>query len=76
MSDIPVAVNRLVRRFRSAASGLWYDKPEAAGRINAVELNGKILERNDKESTMAWIRRVAAWANDIHSANQLKEGGE
>lgn len=76
MSNAPVAVNRLVRRFRSAASGLWYEKPEAAGRVNAVKLNGKILERNDKESTMAWIRRVAAWANDIHSANQLKEGGK
>lgn len=24
----------------------------------------------------SWICRVEAWANDIHSANQLKEGGE
>lgn len=64
---------RLVRRFRSAASGLWYENPQAAGTINAVELDGQILERKDGEQTMPWIRRAAEWASAIHSANSVDE---
>jgi len=69
----PVAVSQLVRRFRASTSGLWFEKPEAAGSINAVELDGKILERDENEHTLAWIRRVEAWAHKIHSANKENE---
>jgi len=65
----PGSLPRTVRRFRSAASGLWYENPRAAGSINAVELDGQILERKDGEQTMPWIRSVAEWASAIHSAN-------
>ena len=66
-------LSRLVRRFRSGASGLWYENPHAAGTINAVELDGQILERNEGEQTMPWIRRVGEWASAIHSANAQSE---
>ena len=65
----PGSLPRLVRRFRSATSGLWYENPHAAGTINAVELDGQILERKDGEQTLPWIRRAAEWASAIHSAN-------
>ena len=63
-------LSQLVRRFRSAASGLWYKNPHAAGTINAVELGGQILERKDNEPTLAWIKRAGEWASEIHKRNQ------
>lgn len=60
-------LSQLVRRFRSSVSGLWYDSPYAAGSINAVELDGQILERGDGEPTLQWIRRAAEWASAIHA---------
>lgn len=71
----PGSLPRLVRRFRSAASGLWYENPHAAGTINAVELDGQILERQEGEQTMPWIRRAAEWAEAIHSASKRSHSG-
>jgi len=53
---------------------MWYENPHAAGSINAVKLGGQILERNEGEETMPFIRRVAEWASAIHSANVKAQG--
>jgi len=60
-------LKQLVRRFRSSVSGLWYDNPAAAGSIDAVELDGRILERQHGEPTLEWIRRASEWASAIHA---------
>lgn len=69
---------RLLRKFRSSRSGMWYDHPASAGwSIDAVELHGKILVREKEEPTIVWIRRVAEWAERIHAtypgANRVQQ---
>ena len=36
--------------FQAAVSGLWYDKPEAAGDISAVTVDGALFKRYDPYS--------------------------
>lgn len=60
----------IARRFRSSCSGLWYENPYAAGDINAVELNGQFLYRTEDESSLNWIKRVSAWASEIHKESK------
>lgn len=67
MSDTPQKPNR---KFRSAISGLWYENPKAAGSIDAVEMYGEKLFREQDEESMPWIRRVAAWASEIHRSKE------
>lgn len=57
------------RLFRSACSGLWYLNPKAAGSIDAVEIKGRRIFRNEDEPSLEWIDRVTNWAAKIHSEN-------
>lgn len=66
-TTVPKPITSLVRRFRSAISGGWYESPHAAGTVNAVELDGQVLERKGDERTLDWIKRVAEWAAEIHA---------
>lgn len=76
LASLPPAAGS--RRFRSACSGLWYEDPNAAGSIDAVELYGQRIFRTQHEGTMYWVRRVARWADRLHSANTIvsQPGGE
>lgn len=69
MSDLP---KEPVRRFRSAVSGLWYERASAAGTVDAVELFGERLYRQPNESGLLFIRRVAAWASNLHLTKKSK----
>jgi len=48
-------------RFRSSASGLWYENPNAAGDIDAVNDNGAIIVRNEEDTNLQWMIRVTEW---------------
>lgn len=54
------------RLFRSAASGLWYSNPRSAGSIDAIQIAGRFLYRNDGELTLPWIRRCAEFAENYY----------
>lgn len=69
-AEQPEAPIQLDRWFRSSCSGLWYNNPKAEGEVNAVRLDGQIIERMDGELTLPWIHRVADWASDIYRKNQ------
>ncbi len=57
--------------WRSAVSGLWYRKTGAAGTINATKCErcGDMLERDEEETGLHWIHRVAEWWQTHHEAN-------
>lgn len=69
MSDLPKEPER---RFRSAVSGLWYERASAAGTVDAVELFGERLYREPGEHALPFIRRVAAWSSNLHLSKEAK----
>jgi len=65
-----VACIRFVRRWRTAVDGVWHDELPFARVIDAVEMNGQQIFRNEGEHSLSFIHRVADWAQDIFdSAN-------
>jgi hypothetical protein len=64
------------RLFRSAVSGLWYTNPNAAGDIDAVELFGERIFREENETSLGWIHRTAEWAAEIREKNIVGPTGQ
>jgi hypothetical protein len=61
--------------YRAGVSGLWYLHPRAAGHTNAVRcancINSGILRREEDETGLKWMSRVAVWWED-HKAEQAE----
>lgn len=49
--------------YRAGTSGMWYEKPGAAGYIIAVRCArcNKTLQREEDEAGLKWLHRVAKW---------------
>ena len=63
-------------KFRSSEDGLWYDNPMGIAMfapIDAVELYGKRLFREENEQSLPWVHRVAEWASALHAENYLEK---
>ena len=64
-AEMPAPLRYSSVPYRSAVSGLWYEDARAAGTINAVELGGWVLYREEDEDATPWVRRVHRWVEGV-----------
>ena len=60
---------------RSTKTGLWYHNPFGIAfspHIDAVELYGERLFREENEQNLPWVCRVSEWASALHSENDTE----
>jgi hypothetical protein len=60
-------------RWRTAEDNVWHNELPRARVIDAVEINGKQLLRNDGEYSLSFIHRVVEWAQSIFDTIKAKE---
>lgn len=68
-----VVSSGFVRRWRTAVDGAWHDDLPFARVIDAVELNGQQIFRNEGEHSLSFIHRVAEWAQGIFDVANAKD---
>lgn len=75
MNNLTVEQKEHVLRWRSAVDCTWHDELPFARVVDAVEINGQRLFRNEREHSLSFIHRVAEWAQltfDTTSCGSIK----